>query len=40
MIVNDLRDAVRDDAGFAAAGAGQDQQRTFGVSNGFALLRV
>ena len=28
---DDVRDAVRDDAGLAAARAGQDQQRTFSV---------
>ena len=37
---DDMRDAVRDDARLAAAGAGQDQQRTFGVGNGFALLGI
>ena len=35
---DDVRDAMRNDPGLAAAGAGQDQQRTFGVGNGFALL--
>ena len=37
---NDVRDAVRDDAGLPAARAGQDQERTFGVAHRFALLRV
>ena len=40
VIANDAGDAVRDDAGFAAAGAGQNQQRTFGMRNGFALLGI
>ena len=39
-MVNEMRDAVRDDAGLAAARAGQDQQRTFDVRNGFALLGI
>ena len=35
-----VRDAMRDDARFAAAGSGQQQQRTFDMRHGFALLRV
>ena len=37
---DDVRDAVRDDPGFAAARAGQNQQRPFGAGDRFALLRV
>ena len=37
---DEMRDAVRDHAGFAAAGAGQNQQRPFDVGNSFALLGV
>ena len=37
---DDVRDAMRDDAGLAAARAGQNQQRSFGVGDRFALLRV
>ena len=37
---NDVRDAVGDDAGFAAARAGQNQQRPFRVLDRFALLGV
>ena len=40
MAADEMRDAVRDDARLAASGAGQDQQRTFGVCDGFALLGV
>ena len=35
-----MGDAVRDDACLAAPRAGQDQQWTFSVSDGFALLRI
>ncbi len=35
-----VRDAVRDDAGLAAAGAGQDQQRPVDMGYGFALLGI
>src|SRR5262249_34732711 len=37
VIQNEVRNAVRDDAGLAAAGAGQDEERTFGVLDGLAL---
>ena len=37
---DDVRDAVRDDPGLAAACTGQDQERSFGVGHGFALLCV
>jgi hypothetical protein len=35
-----MGDAVRDDPGFAAACASQDQQRPFGVLDGFSLAGV
>ena len=37
---NQMRDAMRDHARFAAARAGQQQQRTFDMGHGFALLWV
>ena len=37
---DDVRDAVRDDPGFAAARARQNQQRPFGRGNRFPLLGV
>ena len=37
---DDVRDAVRDDAGLTAARARQNQQRTFGVGYRFTLLRI
>ena len=37
---DDIRDAVSDDARFAAARARQNQQRAFGAGDGFTLLRV
>ena len=37
---DDVRDAMRDDAGLAAARARQNQKRSFGAGYGFALLRV
>ena len=40
VVLDQVRDAVRDDAGFAAARAGQKQQRTFDVGYRFALLRI
>jgi hypothetical protein len=40
MAADEVRDAVRNNACFAAPGAGQDQQRTFGMCDGFALLGV
>ena len=38
--MHDAGDAMRDDAGLAAPGAGQDQQRPFRVGDGFALRGV
>ena len=35
-----MRYPVGNDACFTAAGAGQNQQRTFGVGNGLALLGI
>ena len=40
MFVDQVRDAMRDDARFAAAGAGEDQQRTFDVGRSFTLLGI
>ena len=40
MRFNQVRDAMRDDARLAAAGAGEQQERTFDMGNGFALLRI
>ena len=37
---DDVGDAMRDDPGFAAARAGENQQRPFGMGHGFTLLRV
>ncbi len=37
---DDVGDAVSNDAGFAAACPGQNQQRAFGAVDGFTLLRV
>ena len=37
---DEVGDAVRDHAGLAAARAGQDQERTFGMANGFTLLGI
>ena len=37
---DDMRDAVSDNPGFAAARAGQNQQGPFGAGDGFTLLRV
>ncbi len=37
---DNVRDAMRDDARFAAARAGQNQQRTFGVAHRFTLLGI
>src|SRR5581483_500884 len=37
---DDVGDTMRDDAGFAATGAGQYQQRAFSLGYGLALLRV
>ena len=38
--LNQMRNAMGDDARFAAARSGQQQQRTFDVRNGIALLRI
>ena len=40
MRLHQVRDAVRDHARLAAAGAGQQQQRTFDVRDGGLLLRI
>ena len=40
LVLDQVGDAVGDDARFPAAGAGQDQNRAFGSFDGFALLRV
>ncbi len=40
FVLDQVGDAVGDDARFAAAGAGQDQHGAFGGFDGFALLRV
>ena len=40
MAADEMSDAVRNDACFAAAGARQNQQRAFSVINGFALLGI
>jgi hypothetical protein len=39
-VFDQVGDAVGDDAGLAAAGAGKDQHRAFSSFDGFALLRV
>ena len=39
-LIDQIGDAVGDDARFARAGSRQDQQRTFGSEDSFALLRV
>ena len=36
----DVRDAMRDDASLTAAGPRQNEQRAFGMRDGFALLGV
>jgi hypothetical protein len=40
MSLDQGSDAVCDDARLAAACSGKQQERTFEVSNGFALLRI
>ncbi len=40
MVADEVRDAVRDHTRFTAPGTGEDQKRTFGIGDGFALLRV
>ena len=40
LFADQPRDAAGDDAGFARAGAGKDQQRAFGGLNGGALFGV
>ncbi len=37
---DDVRDAVRNDAGLPAARAGQNQQGSVDMAYGFALLRI
>ena len=39
-LADKVRNAMRNHASFSAAGACQDQQRTFGVSHRFALLGI
>jgi hypothetical protein len=39
-VFNEVSDSVSNDAGLAAAGAGEDQQRAFRGFDRFALLRV
>ena len=39
-MMHEMRDPVRDDTGFAAACAGEDQQRTVDVRSGIALLGI
>ena len=39
-MVHKMRDPVRDHTGLAAAGAGEDQQRTFDVRSRITLLGV
>ena len=40
QVFDEMRDAIGDYAGFAAARAGEDQHRALGGFDGFALLRV
>ena len=40
LVLDQVGDAVGDDARFAAARAGEDQHRAFGGFDGLALLRV
>ena len=40
MGLNQMRDPMRDDAGLPAAGASEEEKRTFYVGNSVALLRV
>ena len=37
---NDMGDAMRDDPGFTAARAGENEQGSFGMGHGFTLLCV
>ena len=37
---HDVCDPMGDNARFSAAGAGENEQRTFGVAHRFALLRI
>jgi hypothetical protein len=39
-VIDEVGDAVGDDARLAAARAGEDEHRSFGGFDGFALLRV
>ena len=40
LLADDVGDSVCDDAGFAGAGAGKDQQRTFCLENSFRLFGI
>jgi hypothetical protein len=40
MIFDQMGDAMGNGASFSTARAGKQQQRTFDVLNGFALLRI
>ena len=40
FVLDQVRDAIGDDARLAAAGAGKDEHRAFGGFDGFALLRI
>ena len=39
-LLNEIRDAMRDDAGLAGAGAGEQKHRAVDGFDGFALLRI
>jgi hypothetical protein len=39
-VANEIRDTERDDARLPRSGAGEDQQRPFGMKNGFALFGI
>ena len=39
-VADEVRDAAGDDPGLPRPGSGEDQQRAFGVKNGFALFGV
>jgi hypothetical protein len=38
--VHQVRDAMRDDSGFAGTGAGEDEERAFGMLDGLTLTGV
>ena len=40
LLGDEIRDAMRDDARLSRPGAGEDQQRAFGLSNSFLLCRI